>query len=244
MIIITDAHISKAAGNHATFFRMLASLESHQQDLIFLGDIFDLWVALPRYEDDAQRQFVAWCREQKKHRTIGFMEGNHEYYLARNRAQDFSWCSAAAWRRVNSGTLLVHGDRINKRDRNYLWFRMIAKNPVAQFIMRVLPLGPRMAASLKRGLKNTNMNFRLQLPREEIDLFADARFAEGIDTIFVGHFHREYTYHHSDFKTLYVLPDWFSTGIVTVFDEKLRTACGVHWKQLSAQKKVETAPRR
>ena len=64
MIIITDAHISKAAGNHATFFRMLASLESHQQDLIFLGDIFDLWVALPRYEDNAQRQFVAWCRER------------------------------------------------------------------------------------------------------------------------------------------------------------------------------------
>jgi len=232
MIIITDAHISKAAGNHATFFRMLESLEENRQDLIFLGDIFDLWVALPRYEDDAQRHFVAWCREQKKHRAIGFMEGNHEYYLARNRAQDFSWCSAAAWRREDSGTLFVHGDQINYRDRNYLRFRKIAKNPVAQFIMRVLPLGPRMAESLKHGLKNTNMDFRLHLPREEINLFADARFAEGIDTIFVGHFHQEYTYRNSVSKSLYVLPDWFSTEKVTLFDQKLRTADGVHWKQI------------
>src|SRR5210317_281851 len=49
MIIITDAHISKAKGNHAIFFKMLESLEKNNQDLIFLGDIFDLWVALPRY---------------------------------------------------------------------------------------------------------------------------------------------------------------------------------------------------
>jgi UDP-2,3-diacylglucosamine pyrophosphatase LpxH len=232
MIIITDAHISKIAGNHATFFRMLASLEENRQDLIFLGDIFDLWVALPRYEDEAQRQFAGWCREQKKYRAIGFMEGNHEYFLARNRARDFSWCSAAGWRRGDDGTLFVHGDQINRRDRNYLRFRQIAKNPIAQFIMRVLPLGPRIAASLKHGLKDTNMDFRLQLPREEINLFADARFAEGINTIFVGHFHQEYTYRNPDSKSLYVLPDWFSTEKVTLFDQKLRRADGIHWKQI------------
>ena len=232
MIIITDAHISKTAGNHATFFRMLASLEENRQDLIFLGDIFDLWVALPRYEDETQRQFAGWCREQKKYRAIGFMEGNHEYFLARNRARDFSWCSAAGWRRGDDRTLFVHGDQINRRDRNYLRFRQIAKNPIAQFIMRVLPLGPRIAASLKHGLKDTNMDFRLQLPREEINLFADARFAEGIDTIFVGHFHQEYTYRNQDSKSLYVLPDWFSTEKITVFDRKLQRADGVHWKQI------------
>ena len=92
-----------------------------------------------------------------------------------------------------------------------------------------------MAASLRRGLKDTNMDFRLQLPRKEINLFADARFAEGIDTIFVGHFHQEYTYRNPDSKSLYVLPDWFSTEKVTVFDRKLQRADGVHWKQIRGQ---------
>ncbi|MEJ2365241.1 MAG: hypothetical protein P8017_11290, partial [Deltaproteobacteria bacterium] len=115
LIFISDLHFDDgSAGEHNVptdafkiFFEDIAGTADwltkegrviDEIKLVFLGDIFDLWVALPRYEDDAQRQFVAWCREQKKHRTIGFMEGNHEYYLARNRAQDFSWCSAAAWR--------------------------------------------------------------------------------------------------------------------------------------------------
>ena len=74
MIIITDAHISKARGNHAIFFKMLESLEKNNQDLIFLGDIFDLWVALPRYEEEIHRDFIAWCRRPEKpsqHRLYG-----------------------------------------------------------------------------------------------------------------------------------------------------------------------------
>ncbi len=77
MIIITDAHISKTKGNHAIFFKMLEFLEKNNQDLIFLGDIFDLWVALPRYEEEIHQDFIAWCRIQKSHRTIGYMEGNY-----------------------------------------------------------------------------------------------------------------------------------------------------------------------
>jgi UDP-2,3-diacylglucosamine pyrophosphatase LpxH len=232
MIIITDAHISKTAGNHATFFRMLASLETNQEDLIFLGDIFDLWVALPGYEDELHRQFAGWCREQKKHRTIGFMEGNHEYYLARHRAPDFSWCSAAAWRQNDAGSLFVHGDQLNRGDRNYLLFRKLVKNPAARFIISILPFGPKLAQSLKHGLKNTNLEFRKHLPEAEIKFFADARFAEGIDTIFVGHFHQEYIYRNPDAKSLYVLPDWYGTGKVTVFDKKLQTAAYLHWEQI------------
>ena len=235
MIIITDAHISKAAGNHATFFRMLEALEDNQQDLIFLGDIFDIWVALPRYENEDHHRFRAWCREQKKQRIIGFMEGNHEYYLARYNADDFSWCSTAAWRREEDGTLFVHGDQVNHRDRNYLRYRKIAKNPIARLIMRTLPFGPKIADSLKHGLKHTNMDFRKHLPREEIESFADARFAEGVRTIFVGHFHQEYTYRNSDSNSLYVLPDWFSTEKVTVYDQKSQTVISRHWKEVKAR---------
>lgn len=235
MIIITDAHVSKAKGNHATFFKMLESFEGSHQDLIFLGDIFDLWIALLRYEGDIQRDFIAWCLEQKKHRTIGFMEGNHEYYLATERAQAFSWCSTDAWYRDDAGTLFVHGDQIDRRDRNYLAFRKLLKNRMAKFIMNGLPFGPRYVESFKQRLKQTNTKFRLHLPREEIEVFAESRFAEGVDSIFAGHFHQEYIYRNSDSKALYILPDWFSTQKVTVFDQKSKKTTVLHWKQISGQ---------
>ena len=233
MIIITDAHVSKSTGNHTTFFKMLEFLEGSQQDLIFLGDIFDLWVALPGYESDIHHDYIEWCREQKKHRTIGFMEGNREYYLATGRAKAFSWCSTDAWYQDDAGNLFVHGDQINRRDRNYLAFRKLLKNQAAKFIMNRLPFGPRYAESFKQRLKQTNTQFRLHLPREEIKVFAKSRFAEGVDSIFVGHFHQEYIYRNSDSKTLYILPDWFNTQKVTVFDQESKKTTYLHWKQIS-----------
>ena len=148
MIIIADAHVSKANGNHATFFKMLEILERNSQDLVFLGDIFDLWVALPRYEEDIHRDFIAWCRNQKKFRTIGYMEGNREYYLSKELGDAFSWCSTDAWWRDEAGALFVHGDQINRKDRNYLGFRKLVKNNITKSILRCLPLGPKVAASI------------------------------------------------------------------------------------------------
>jgi hypothetical protein len=81
--MIADAHISRTQGNVEAFFEMLAALEDGPSDVVFLGDIFDLWVALPRYENEQHRMFLSWCQRQKGHRRIGFVEGNHEFFLRR-----------------------------------------------------------------------------------------------------------------------------------------------------------------
>ena len=232
MIIITDAHISKAAGNHALFFKMLESLERNRQDLIFLGDIFDLWVALPRYEENIHRDFITWCRRQKSLRTIGYMEGNHEYYLANERASDFTWCSMNAWWQDANGALFVHGDRINRKDKNYLAFRKLAKNKISKFIICRLPFGPKITLSLKQGLKKTNARFRMQLPKAEVEDFAQARFSEGVNVIFMGHFHQQYLYRNQDAKELHVLPDWFSTQKVTIYHRHSKEIKSIHWKEV------------
>ena len=232
MIIITDAHVSEANGNHTDFFRMLEALEKNDQDLIFLGDIFDLWIALPRYEEDVHRDFLAWCRHQKKFRRIGYMEGNHEYYLADERDRDFTWCSQAPWRQDDKGILYVHGDQINRKDRNYLGFRKLAKSRISKFLVRVLPFGPLVVASIKKGMKKTNINFRRHLPRDEIKAFAETMFATGVDIIFVGHFHRQFRYGNPQSRALYVLPDWFGTQKVTVYQRESKEIVSTHWEDL------------
>ena len=232
MILITDAHISKSKGNHDVFFKMLESLEKNSQDLIFLGDIFDLWISLPRYEEDIHREFTAWCREQKKHRTVGYLEGNHEFYLAAERGANFTWCSQNPWQEDSTGILFAHGDQINRKDKHYLGFRKLTKNKISKFIMNHMPFGPQFAQQVKKESKKTNARFRMHLPVAEIEHFAEARFAEGINRIFVGHFHGEYIYRNRDLKELHILPDWFSTQKVAIYHRNLKEIRYIHWEEL------------
>jgi UDP-2,3-diacylglucosamine pyrophosphatase LpxH len=232
MIIITDAHVSQTRGNHTDFFSMLEAVESTGHDLIFLGDIFDLWIALPRYEESIHKKFIDWCHRQKSSRTIGFLEGNHEFYLTSQQSDAFTWCSCDSWLQNDAGILYVHGDLINRRDKKYLAFKKLIKNDLVKFILRVLPYGPAIAMSVKQRLKKSNNRFRLQIPWNEIKLFADRIFADGVDTIFVGHFHQEYCYGNHESKKLYLLPDWLSSQAVTLYEKDKQRISSMHWKQL------------
>ena len=235
MIIVTDSHISKASGNHSAFFKMLQAIEKTGHDLIFLGDIFDLWIALPRYEEEIHRRFIAWCRKQKSNRTIGFLEGNHEFYLANQRGQAFTWCSDHAWRLDEFGTLFVHGDKINPKDKGYLAFKMLTQNSLTRSILRHLPHGPKLVALIKRTLQNRPNKFNYQIPWKAIKCFADSRFAAGVTTIFMGHFHREYCYQNGNAKDLYVLPDWLSTQKLALYSKNSKKVRIQHWQELLSE---------
>ena len=97
-----------------------------------------------------------------------------------------------------------------------------------------MPLGPALTRLLKQELKKTNAEFRRRLPRKQIEQFAEARFAEGADTIFMGHFHRPHRYRRPDGKALYVLPAWFMAQNVTVYERQTRRVQFIDWRRLPA----------
>jgi UDP-2,3-diacylglucosamine pyrophosphatase LpxH len=99
-------------------------------------------------------------------------------------------------------------------------------------IVRFLPLGPVVAEFMKQSLKETNINFRKNLPLDEIKYFAEEMFTTGVRTIFAGHFHREHQYQGIHSGMLYTVPDWFSTDMVTLFDESLEKVSFHHWMEL------------
>lgn len=216
MILVSDAHVCGGLGNTETFFEMLNKFESNDEDLVFLGDIFDLWIGLPRYETDYQRKFAAWCEQQKVRRRIGFVEGNHEFYVVRQHHGSFSWSTTCGHR--EGQTLFVHGDLINRADKNYLRFRTLTKNPLVRTLFRYLPYGPRLAHKIKKDLKNTNHAFRISLPEAALCDYAEQMFANGIDRVMVGHFHQAWRYEGTAGQYLQILPDWYSTGEVCRYD--------------------------
>ena len=237
MIIIADAHIDESRGNLFDFFQMLEAIEKTDHDVVFLGDIFELWIALPRYEKGFHKNFLSWCGTQKCRRTVGFIEGNHEYFVAAQKQKYFSWCSDGAGWPDAQGLLFCHGDQINRSDKNYLLFRKISKNPISQRLVRLLPLGPRIGEMLKRYLKRTNLDFRKSIPTKAIADFAETQFKAGFQTIFAGHFHRAYWYRNADSKALYIVPGWFKAEQITLYEKESGRISSCDWRELQHQSK-------
>jgi len=218
MIIITDAHLSPTAKNAARFFALLHRLEGHTREVVFLGDIFDLWIALGNYEDAFQQRFVAWCQRQKQLRRVGFLEGNREYFVQHAHREAFSWCSASESLHCDGALLMCHGYQIGARDRVTRLFLRGVKNALARQAMRGLPAGPALSRCVQRLYRAFCPVHQGPLPEEQIRSFAEARFRQGVRLILSGHFHRAHTYHGTNGGVFHALPDWFATGMVTLCD--------------------------
>jgi UDP-2,3-diacylglucosamine pyrophosphatase LpxH len=217
-IIVADSHIRPGGSAERSFFEMLAKMGRSRYDIVFLGDIFDLWIGLPGYEGSAQKDFLAWCWHQKHRRRIGLIEGNHEFFVSEMHAGHFSWStSATSWRSAD-GCLFVHGDRLNPDDHRYLTFRRLTKNAVTKILLRGLPGGSSVCHRLRQALRHTNRQYRQGLPETRIRQYADQMFDDGLKAIFVGHFHSIRQFEQAPSKMLYLVPAWFASGRVTRVD--------------------------
>ena len=218
LIIVADSHVQPGSARERDFFGMLAQLARHRCDVVFLGDIFELWIALPGYEGPSQKRFLQWCRRHKSSRNIGFIEGNHEFFVSAEHGDCFSWSSSESYRRDERGNLFVHGDRINRRDRRYLMFRRLTKNAATKALLKRLPGGPRLCMRLSRLMRHTNRRHRQGVPERQVRRFAQRMFAAGAEQIFVGHFHSAFSCDGPSGRKLYLLPAWFEAGQVTLVD--------------------------
>ncbi len=83
LAVLADVHAVEGEESERVLRNLLEQLSSTDDDVMFLGDIMDLWIGLPKYECKLQRDFLEWCRHEKSRRKIYFVEGNHEYYVAK-----------------------------------------------------------------------------------------------------------------------------------------------------------------
>ncbi|MBO1317157.1 metallophosphoesterase [Acanthopleuribacter pedis] len=233
MIFVTDAHVAPQLGNVEPFFAMLDHLAKSDEDLVFMGDIFDLWIGHARYEGAEHRRFLAWCRDQKQRRRIGFVEGNHEFYVVRRHRECFTWSDEAALARRDLGLLIVHGDLINRADTQYLRWRKLSKSWGMRWFIRLLPFGGRLVQRLKKNLKNTNKEFRLGLPKEALAAYADEQLDGKVRRIVVGHFHAAHRVQVGE-GVLDVLPDWYATGQIAVFRPEEQVLKTIPWSEYAA----------
>ena len=230
--LIADAHV---AGREAEqeFFRLLETLAALPPSVgvVFLGDIFELWIALRKYETEAHHRFESWCTEQKQKREIIFTEGNHEFFLRKPVFTRAGRCDIRC-----GDTLFTHGDRINPRDIPYLFFRMGVRNFFTKSVLYLTgpAFGPKVAENIRLSLKGRKNVHKKNFPEDAIrQMMRNAR-RNGIRTIILGHFHdgREF---ELDGIRLYALPAFQNTGIAAVY----RVADGEYrsgpWQDIAAE---------
>lgn len=193
--LITDAHLGGPGGGAEPLLRQLAEVPRRGcRRLILLGDLFQVWVGFPTFETADVRAFVAALRALRAQGIeIDYVEGNRDFYLASGPYAD-------AFDRVGLETsftvagkryLCVHGDGLNDRDRQYLFWRWLSKSPPIRFLVRHTPraVAHRLVHGTERRLSRTNFKHRKALPEAAIRRYAERRLAEGYDVLLLGHFH-------------------------------------------------------
>ena len=118
-ILVADSHLRP--GGEDAFFAMLDRIRQyHPAGVIFLGDIFELWIALDGYESDIHFRFLQWCREAKAQFEVGFIVGNHEFYLSHSHSDAFSWIDEKEYTLKNPCVRVLHEN----------WTRLLTHGPI------------------------------------------------------------------------------------------------------------------
>lgn len=216
--MIADVHLTGGDAERDLFetLKMISGLPC-TCGVVFLGDIFEIWIGTSQYEMENHRRFMVWCREEKtRGRELIFTEGNHEFLISKRRDRIFTTASRCDIRRGN--VVFTHGDRINRKDFPYLLLRMVLRNWIARILLFIagFTFGPALSHRIVNGLKGTNQVHKKNLPETQIRNFMKRIEKQGITKIFAGHFHGQHDLKEGSVE-FHALPAFLNTREVGIY---------------------------
>jgi UDP-2,3-diacylglucosamine pyrophosphatase LpxH len=196
--VVADAHLGGPGGAAEPLVRQLDRLARPEcERLLFLGDLFQVWVGSARFETRDVRSIVGALQRLRERRiTLHYVEGNRDFFLAESVYASFfdTVGTEFAFESAGKRYLAVHGDGINREDYLYRFWRRVSKNRLSRWAMLHLPsrLANRIIHGFEHELAKTNFRHKVALPAEAIEEYARRRLAEGFDSLLLGHFHEPF----------------------------------------------------
>ena len=194
--VIADSHLGGPGGDGKAMVEQLASLPDRGcRRLLLLGDIFHVWVGSRTFETPEIRRVVPALEALRRQGIrLDYIEGNRDFFLAGSPwAHLFDSIATEVVLDLGPGRrfLAVHGDGLNDRDRQYLFWRWLSKSPPVRFFVKALPgaVARALIHQTEKKLARTNFKHRTRIPEEPIVRYGARRLAEGYDTLLLGHFH-------------------------------------------------------
>lgn len=194
--VIADSHVGRRPGDEGPFLEALESAHRRGAGAItLLGDIFHFFIAHRKFETPAIARFLEAARSLRAAGvSVTYVEGNRDFFLRGSYAEDAfaSVCDEETFEVGGRRFLATHGDLLNDRDLSYRFWRFLSKNRVSRAAVGLVPAkaATRLVWKTEARLYRSNFKHKTRIPVDMIRTFAARRFAEGVDVLLLGHFHK------------------------------------------------------
>ncbi len=223
-LVIADAHVGQRPHDAEEMGVLVrAAVEAGYGELVYLGDAFQYLIGMSKFWTRTVRAVLgSWADARRLGVRVVLVEGNRDFFLDAPELAPF--CDLAVTRyEVSAGprrVLMVHGDRINREDRRYLFWAAVSKSRIARLWARLLPrrVAVHIVESMEARLADTNRSFRYRKPVEALEERARKAWARGIDLVLWGHFHTGWELGEGE-KRAMVVPAWLETGAALCIDD-------------------------
>lgn len=222
--ILADLHLGYSTGDLDRFSHHMARVRARgAHEVVFLGDLFRALVGLPRFWDATVEAGLAELASLRRAGCrVVILEGNREFFLDSRHLDPYRDRSGLAHSFTAGGRrfLLEHGDLLNRRDRQYLFWRSLSKGKAARLCAHILPrfLARRIVTGTERQLAKTNFTYRTKLPVALMETGARRHFRAGVDVVLWGHFHRGWHFRDGTGEA-FVVPAWQETETILWIDD-------------------------
>lgn len=214
---LADAHLGAESGEReaartARLHQFLASLPGRAAELIIAGDLFDFWF---EYRTAIPRRHFATLAALRDLRDAGvavtYMNGNHDFWLGRFLRDDIGLTThdgPLPLERQGRRLWVHHGDGLIGGELGYRVLKRVLRSRVSIGLYRWIhpDLGIPLAHWVSGRSRHARDPERFPVERLWTEV-AVPRFAEGFDSVLIGHFHRALD-RREEGHQLVVLGDW------------------------------------
>lgn len=217
LVFVGDVHLDRSDLHLEAFLGFLAGLGRTTSRLVFLGDLFNLWIGGREMEQPYQRAVADQLEMLRRGgMVVRYVEGNRDYRIASayvGSALDDAGLDGVSEEFGGRRFRAIHGDLANPSDRYYRCWRKLSRSSLCWTLFRLLPRGRRMqfAEYLERRLRKSNPEYKRSFPEREVRDYGAGFLREGFDTVVLGHFHveKELTCETDGMPgRILVLPEW------------------------------------
>jgi len=217
LVFIGDAHIDRDDPALPDFLGFLDRLGDRAFRVVFLGDLFNVWIAGAGIEQPHQAAVVERLKALRERGvTVRYLEGNRDFHIGQyytGTVLDDTSAVGLVEQFGGHSFFVTHGDLVNVADRQYRLWRRLLRSAPAWALVRLLSERRRvgLAEWLERRMRQTNLAYKQEFPEGQVRAYAADRFREGHDTVVLGHFHIEKDLSadtNGCRKRILVLPEW------------------------------------
>jgi len=219
LLFIGDVHLDRDDPDLDAFVEFLDSTAQTASTIVLMGDLFNLWIGDRALEQPHQSAVIeALTRLRAQGMVVRYVEGNRDYRVAGaylDTALDASSDDALCERRAARHLRAIHGDLTNPADRQYRLWRRVSRSTPFWALFRCLPARRRLrlAESIERRMRRSNVAFKGAFPEIEVRQYAQQLLRPGESDLVLGHFHieKELELDGDARRRVWVLPDWKSS---------------------------------